>query len=169
MPIGKSSITKRVAKQTQPDNAPQKETSIAPELVATVGAPAQTAKKETAQKQPAKKAPAKKTETPAKKTTSTETKKPTASSSKSASKSTSASASKSASSTKKSAPKKDTVKVTLTPPEVAPEPTIKKSRAVTTGVLSGVAPETVEKVTGHKENTGFEKFSFGDELPVHLL
>ena len=53
MPIGKDSITKRVAKTTN-------EEKIAPELVATVAAaPA------------AKKAPAKKTSTTAKKTTST--------------------------------------------------------------------------------------------------
>lgn len=59
MPIGKDSITKRVAKSTT------EEKNIAPELVATVAAPA------------TKKAPAKKTATTstAKKTTSTSTKK----------------------------------------------------------------------------------------------
>ena len=67
MPIGKDSITKRVAKQAEP----AKEEKIAPELVATTAAAPAT-----------KKAPAKKTTTSsastAKKTTATTTKKPAA-------------------------------------------------------------------------------------------
>ena len=66
MPIGKDSITKRVAKQTEP----AKEENIAPELVATTAAAPAT-----------KKAPAKKTTSSAstaKKTTATTTKKPAA-------------------------------------------------------------------------------------------
>ena len=105
MPIGKDSITKRVAKQTE-----TAEKSIAPELVATVGvAPAKTTKK----------APAKKT-TSATKTTTAE-KKPA------------------------------------------------EAKTVETTVLANVAPETVEKVIGHKENTNFEKVSIGQKLPEFLL
>ncbi len=59
MPIGKDSITKRVAKQT-----PQSEEKIAPELVATTAAA------------PAKKAPTKKTTTSTAKKTTTAAKKP---------------------------------------------------------------------------------------------
>ena len=115
MPIGKDSITKRVAKQTE-----TAEKSIAPELVATVGvAPAKTTKK----------APAKKT-TSATKTTTAE-KKPTEA--------------------KKTAKK---------PAE---------AKTVETTVLANVAPETVEKVIGHKENTKFEKVSIGQKLPEFLL
>ena len=63
MPIGKDSITKRVAKQTPANDiateklTPPTDESIAPELVATVGVA------------PAKKAPAKKSASTAKKTT----------------------------------------------------------------------------------------------------
>ena len=57
MPIGKDSITKRVAKQTEP--AKQTEKNTAPELVATVGvAPAKTEKKAPAKKCAVKKTPA---------------------------------------------------------------------------------------------------------------
>ncbi len=143
MPIGKSSITKRVAKQTQPEQ----ETNIAPELVATSAAATKTEAKKT-------------TSTTAKKSTGAAAKKPSGTQSKKSSSSAKAPA-------KKSTPKKDTSAVTLTSPEVAPE--AKMPRTVTTGVLSAVAAETVEKVTGHKENTGFEKFSFGEDLPAHLL
>jgi hypothetical protein len=74
MPIGKDSITKRVAKQTEPaEIAPAKEEKIAPELVATTAA-APTEKK----------APAKKTTSTAKKTSSSTstTKKTTATTAK---------------------------------------------------------------------------------------
>ncbi len=151
MPIGKSSITKRVAKQTQPEQ----ETNIAPELVATSAAATKTEANKT-------------TSTTAKKSTGAATKKSTGASTKKPSSTQSNKSSSSAKApAKRSTPKKDTSAVTLTPPEVAPE--AKMPRAVTTGVLSAVAPETVEKVTGHKENTGFEKFSFGEDLPAHLL
>jgi hypothetical protein len=117
MPIGKDSITKRVAKQTEP--ADKKEKNTAPELVATVGvAPAKTEKK----------APAKKTTT-AKATTAEK---------------------------KPAAPKKTAQK----PAE---------AKTVETTVLANVAPETVEKVIGHKENTNFEKVSIGQKLPEFLL
>ena len=69
MPIGKDSITKRVAKTTN-------EEKIAPELVATTAAA------------PVAKAPAKKSTSTAKKTTSTSTEKKTASTKKPAAKKT---------------------------------------------------------------------------------
>ena len=112
MPIGKDSITKRVAKtQTEEKN-------IAPELVATVA----TAPKKT----PAKKS----TGTPAKKT----------------------------------APKKES---TTQKAAVAKESSV--TPLVDSSVLANVSPETVATVTGHKENTGFEKVQLGGNLPVHLL
>lgn len=134
MPIGKDSITKRVAKQTSPageTTAPEK-SNVAPELVGTVAA--------------APKAPAKKASTSsatAKKTTSTKAN-GTASTTKPAAKTTNAKA----------------------PAQKKEAPTEAK---VNTGVLANVSPETVEKVTGHKENTGFEKVQIGDNLPAHLL
>ena len=118
MPIGKSSIEKRVAK-TDVEKKNQ-----APELVATTGVA------------PAKKAPAKKSAT-----TKAET----------AAKSTAA---------KKAPAKKPATPKT----EKAPAPT-----SVNTGVLTNVAPETVEKVTGHKEKEGFEKVQVGQKMPAHLL
>ena len=92
MPIGKNSITKRVA--TPASSAPAKEEKIAPELVATVAA-----------------AP----KTPAKKTASTTAKKPAASTAKKpAAKSTTT---KSATAKKPAVTKKET----LTPPAEAPK------------------------------------------------
>lgn len=119
MPIGKSSIEKRVAK-TDVEKKNQ-----APELVATTGVA------------PAKKAPAKKTSTTAAKTTTA----------------------KKAPAKKPAAPKAEKAD------KVAP-PTEAK---VDTLVLTNVAPETVEKVTGHKEKEGFEKVQVGQKLPAHLL
>ena len=121
MPIGKSSIEKRVAK-TDVEKKNQ-----APELVATTGvAPAKKA--------PAKKSATEKTETAAKATTA-----------------------KKAPAKKPAAPK-TTKTEKLTPPT-----------DVNTSVLTNVAPETVEKVTGHKEKEGFEKVQVGQKLPAHLL
>ena len=90
MPIGKDSITKRVAKQTEA--TPAKEEKIAPELVATTAA---------APKAPAKKAS---TASTTKKTTSTTANK------------TSSTAKKTTSTAKKTAPKTEVKKETLTPP-----------------------------------------------------
>ena len=120
MPIGKDSITKRVAK-TQIE-----EKAIAPELVATVAA-------------------APKKNVPAKKSTGTATsKKPAA---------------------KKATPKKETATEKVTSPiNEAPSTPL-----VDSAVLANVSPETVAAVTGHKENTGFEKVQLGGKLPVHLL
>ena len=113
MPIGKDSITKRVAKtQTEEKN-------IAPELVATV-------------------ATAPKKKTPAKKSTGT--------------------------TAKKTAPKKES---TTKKAAIAKESPI--TPLVDSSVLANVSPETVAAVTGHKENTGFEKVQLGGKLPVHLL
>ena len=44
-----------------------------------------------------------------------------------------------------------------------------KKAPVKTTVVSKIAPEVVEKVTGHKEKTGFEKIALGRDLPAHLL
>lgn len=137
MPIGKDSITKRVAKQapaneivTETLTPPQTEDkNIAPELVATVGvAPAKTTKK----------APAKKTSTTAKSTTAKST------------------TTKSTTSKKPVAPKKSASK----PAE---------AKTVETTVLSNVAPETVEKVIGHKEDEKYEKVQIGQKMPDFLL
>ena len=137
MPIGKDSITKRVAKQipandivTETLTPPQTEDkNIAPELVATVGvAPAKTTKK----------APAKKTTTTSKTT---------------ASKATTA---KSTAEKKPAAPKKTASK----PAE---------AKTVETAVLANVAPETVEKVIGHKEDEKYEKVQIGQKMPDFLL
>ena len=136
MPIGKDSITKRVAKQTPANDIvtetltpPQTEDkNIAPELVATVGvAPAKTTKK-----------------APAKKTTTSKT---------TASKATTA---KSTAEKKPAAPKKTASK----PAE---------AKTVETTVLANVAPETVEKVIGHKEDEKYEKVQIGQKMPDFLL
>ena len=127
MPIGKDSITKRVAKQAEPEKTTEK--NIAPELVATSAA--------------APKATAKKAASTAKKPTNSSAKKPAA---------------------KKPTPKTETVTVKLTPPEVDP-----KEKLVDTAVIANIAPETVAAVTGHKENSGFEKVQVGEKMPVHLL
>ena len=61
---------------------------------------------------------------------------------------------------KPAAPKKET----LTPPTEAPSTPL-----VDSTVLANVSPETVAAVTGHKENSGFEKVQVGEKMPVHLL
>ncbi len=133
MPIGKDSITKRVAKQAEPEKSTEK--NIAPELVATSAA---------APKAEPKKAPAKKaSSTAAKKPATSSAKKPAA---------------------KKPTPKTETVTVKLTPPTEAPSTPL-----VDTAVLANVSPETVAAVTGHNENSGFEKVQVGEKMPVHLL
>ncbi len=123
MPIGKDSITKRVAKpaakdaqvkEAAPVKQVEKEEKIAPELVATAAA-----------------APAKKPA--AKKTSASTAKKP-------------------------SAAKKPAV-----------EKTAPAEEKVTTGVLSSVAPETVEAVIGHKEDEKYEKVRIGQKMPDFLL
>ena len=125
MPIGKDSITKRVAKQAEPEKSTEK--NIAPELVTTsAAAPKATAKKASS--------------TAAKKPATSTAKKPAAK--------------------KPAAPKKET----LTPPTEAPSTPL-----VDTAVLANVSPETVAAVTGHNENSGFEKVQVGEKMPVHLL
>ena len=139
MPIGKDSITKRVAKVETPANE-VKEEKIALELVATTAAAP-------------KKAPAKKTATTSKtSTTKSTTTKSTA---------TKSTATKSTASTAKKAPSKKPATETLTPPAEEPK--------VATNVLSNVAPETVEAVIGHKEKENFEKVQIGEKMPEHLL
>ena len=144
MPIGKDSITKRVAKQTEP--APAKtEEKIAPELIATTAAA------------PVKKAPAKKSSSTTNKTASTSTTKKTSASS------TTSAAKKPAA--KKSTPKAEIVTETLTPPTVAPENEVK----VETAVLANVSPETVAAVIGHNEKDACEIVQIGGKMPTHLL
>ena len=117
MPIGKSSIEKRVAK-TEPEKKNQ-----APELVATSAAA------------PAKKAPAKKTAT----------------------------------ATKTTAPKAPTAKKPAAKKPAAPKAPKAPAAEVNTGVLTNVAPETVEKVIGRKEKEACEIVQVGQKLPSHLL
>lgn len=136
MPIGKDSITKRVAKQTPASDIvtetltpPQTEDkNIAPELVATVGV-----------------APAKKTTT-AKKSTSTTKKTTTA---------------------KTTTAKSTTAKKPAAPKTTASKPV--EAKTVETTVLANVAPETVEKVIGHKEDEKYEKVQIGQKMPDFLL
>ena len=45
----------------------------------------------------------------------------------------------------------------------------KKPATVKATTIAKIAPETVEKVTGKQEGTGFEKFMLGEALPYHLL
>jgi hypothetical protein len=142
MPIGKSSITKRVAKQptetvVEKVTPPTTEKNIAPELVATTAAA------------PAKKAPAKKPATTATKTTAT--------------KSTTA---KTAPKTTSTTAKKPAVPKATAPKTTAPKA---EKKAVETTVLSNVAPETVEAVIGHKENAKVEKVQIGQKMPSYLL
>ena len=148
MPIGKSSITKRVAKQTEETvveklTPPTTKKNIAPELVATVGV---APEKKTATKQTATKtSTAKKTET-----TKTATK--------------SSTQKKTSCGTKKPSTASTTTAKKPTPKKAAPE-----KKSVETTVLANVAPETVEAVVGHKENAKIEKVQIGGKLPYHLL
>ncbi len=64
--------------------------------------------------------------------------------------------------TEKAAPKTTTKKTTTT----TKKPSAKKPATV---VVPNIAPETVEKVVGHKENTDFKKVELGSELPYYLL
>ena len=152
MPIGKSSITKRVAKQpaenmvTEKVTPPTTEKNIAPELVATTAAA------------PAKKAPAKKSATAATKATATKS---------TAAKSTAAkTATKTASATATTAAKKPAASKTTAPKATAPKT---EKKPVETAVLANVAPETVEAVIGHKENAKVEKVQIGQKMPSYLL
>ena len=51
----------------------------------------------------------------------------------------------------------------------APKQSAAKAAPVKTAVVSKIAPEVVEKVTGHSENTAVQAFAIGAELPVWLL
>ena len=145
MPIGKDSITKRVAKQipandivTETLTPPQTEDkNIAPELVATVGVA------------PAKKAPAKKSASTAKKTTTAKATTAKATTAKATASSKPAE--------KKPATPKQTTKKTV------------ETKQVETAVLANVSPETVAAVIGHKENEKYEKVQVGQKLPTFLL
>ena len=73
--------------------------------------------------------------------------------------------------TKTTATKSTTTKSTTT----AKKPAAKKPAApkaevkVETAVLTNVAPETVEKVIGHKEDEKYEKVQIGQKMPDFLL
>ena len=150
MPIGKDSITKRVAKQAEPaaekqstpkTKAPVKteEKNIAPELVATTAAAPKKA--------------------PAKKSTSTSTAKKTTTAS--TAKKTTTAAKPATSTAKKTA-------AAAKAPAVKAEPA-KETPVVETAVLTNVAPETVAAVIGHKEDEKYEKVQIGQKMPDFLL
>ena len=142
MPIGKDSITKRVAKTTN-------EEKIAPELVATTAAAPATEKK----------APAKKSTSTAKKASSASGEKKTACGEKK----TTSTEKKTTTTRKKAAPKVETVVETFTPPTAVDE------NIVETAVLANVSPETVAAVIGHKEDEKYEKVQIGQKMPDFLL
>lgn len=156
MPIGKDSITKRVAKTAT------EEKNIAPELVATVAAAPAMEKKAPAME---KKAPAteKKASATEKKAPATEKKAPAKKTASGTAKKTSSAAKKSSASTKKATAKDKTETITLTPPTAVDE------KLVDTAVLANVAPETVAAVIGHKEDEKYEKVQLGQKLPSFLL
>ena len=51
----------------------------------------------------------------------------------------------------------------------APKQADAKAAPVKTAVVSKIAPEVVEKVTGHSEKAAVEKITLGGELPYYLL
>ena len=77
------------------------------------------------------------------------------------------------STTKKTTTTKSTTTKSTT---TAKKPTTKKPAApkveevkVETAVLTNVAPETVEKVIGHKEDEKYEKVQIGQKMPTFLM
>lgn len=105
MPVGKDSITKRVAKTEATQESEVKATPNAAEKTATA-----------ASKKPAAKKPA---------------------------------------TAKNTVAKNNTVK--------------SEEKEINSNVLTNIAPETVEKVVGHKEGSDSEKVSIGDEMPFYLM
>lgn len=55
------------------------------------------------------------------------------------------------------------------PAKKAPAKKAPVKPAVKASVLTAVAPETVEKVVAHKENTPVAKCCLGEALPYYLL
>ena len=51
----------------------------------------------------------------------------------------------------------------------APKQAAAKAAPVKTAVVGKIAPEVVEKVTGHSEKAAVEKIALGAELPYYLL
>ena len=51
----------------------------------------------------------------------------------------------------------------------APKQAAAKAAPVKTAVVGKIAPEVVEKVTGHSEKAAVEKITLGGELPYYLL
>ena len=51
----------------------------------------------------------------------------------------------------------------------APKQSAAKAAPVKTAVVGKIAPEVVEKVTGHSEKAAVEKITLGAELPYYLL
>ena len=77
------------------------------------------------------------------------------------------------STTKKTTTTKSTTTKSTT---TAKKPAVKKPAApkveevkVETAVLTNVAPETVEKVIGHKEDEKYEKVQIGQKMPTFLM
>ena len=68
--------------------------------------------------------------------------------------------------TAKSAAKSSTTKNTAG--EKTPAKT-KTTAQTKSNVLTNVAPETVEKVIGHKEDNKYEKIGIGDDMPYYLM
>ena len=68
--------------------------------------------------------------------------------------------------------KSTTTKTTSTPKKpAAKKPAAPKAEEVKveTAVLTNVAPETVEKVIGHKEDEKYEKVQIGQKMPTFLM
>ena len=54
-------------------------------------------------------------------------------------------------------------------PKSAPKQSAAKTTPVKTAVVSKIAPEVVEKVTGHSESAAVQTVTIGADLPVWLL
>ena len=144
MPIGKDSIEKRVAK---PDTE-------------TVSSSAVEAANPDSQKKSAVKSES--TASASKKSSSRKSNAGSAASKSSAKKTTSADGA-AKSSAKATA-------VTTTAEKAAETATdVPQNVNVKSNVLSNSAPETVEKVIGHKEDEKYEKVSIGDDMPYYLM
>ena len=56
-----------------------------------------------------------------------------------------------------------------TPAKKTTRKTTTKKAPVTTTVVPSIAPEVVEAIVGHEENTKYDKCALGDDLPYFLL
>ena len=121
--------------------------------------------KDSIQKRVAKTAPEVKEEIVTEKVTP-----PTEQKAPAAPKKTTTTAKKATTTTKKAttSTQKKTTTSTAKKSTAAKKPAAPKSAPATT-VLANVSPETVEKVTGHKEGARPECIGIGQKLPTHLL